>query len=62
MEPCSDHLNYKGGGTIFARRKQWAAKNFPRGLFYDSKSKGGPVLMHSKANLRCFTTINRPHC
>ncbi|KAF8991300.1 phospholipase D nuclease [Cyathus striatus] len=38
----------RGGGTIFCRRKQWAAKNFPRDLFYDSKSKGGPVLMHSK--------------
>ncbi|KAJ3502585.1 hypothetical protein NLJ89_g8817 [Agrocybe chaxingu] len=38
----------QGGGTIFCRRKQWAAKNFPRSHFYDSKSKGGPVLMHSK--------------
>ena len=38
----------QGGGTIFCRRKQWAAKNFPRDRFYDSKSKGGPVLMHSK--------------
>ncbi|KAF9480645.1 phospholipase D/nuclease [Pholiota conissans] len=38
----------KGGGTIFCRRKQWAVKNFPRTHFYDSKSKGGPVLMHSK--------------
>ncbi|KAF9529923.1 tyrosyl-DNA phosphodiesterase-domain-containing protein [Crepidotus variabilis] len=37
-----------GGGTIFCRRKQWTAKNFPRSHFYDSKSKGGPVLMHSK--------------
>ncbi|KAG6828194.1 hypothetical protein H0H92_008813 [Tricholoma furcatifolium] len=41
-------LGEKGGGTIFCRRKQWAAKNFPRSHFYDSKSKGGPVLMHSK--------------
>ncbi|KJA22168.1 hypothetical protein HYPSUDRAFT_41333 [Hypholoma sublateritium FD-334 SS-4] len=38
----------KGGGTIFCRRKQWVAKNFPRSHFYDSKSKAGPVLMHSK--------------
>ncbi|EKM76167.1 hypothetical protein AGABI1DRAFT_45345 [Agaricus bisporus var. burnettii JB137-S8] len=37
-----------GGGTIFCRRKQWAAKNFPRDKFYVSKSKAGPVLMHSK--------------
>ena len=39
---------FQGGGTIFCRRKQWSAKNFPRGQFYDSKSKGGQVLMHSK--------------
>ncbi|KAF6750434.1 tyrosyl-DNA phosphodiesterase-domain-containing protein [Ephemerocybe angulata] len=37
-----------GGGTIFCRRKQWSAKNFPRENFYDSKSKAGPALMHSK--------------
>ncbi|KAJ3548645.1 hypothetical protein NMY22_g1191 [Coprinellus aureogranulatus] len=37
-----------GGGTIFCRRKQWMAKNYPREKFYDSKSKAGPVLMHSK--------------
>lgn len=44
----------KGGGTIFCRRSQWVVKNFPRGQFYDSKSKGGPVLMHSKvAQLQC---------
>ncbi|TEB20188.1 phospholipase D/nuclease [Coprinellus micaceus] len=38
----------RGGGTIFCRRKQWSAKNFPRESFHDSKSKAGPVLMHSK--------------
>ncbi|RDB17512.1 Tyrosyl-DNA phosphodiesterase 1 [Hypsizygus marmoreus] len=41
-------LGEQGGGTIFCRRKQWASKNFPRDHFYDSKSKAGPVLMHSK--------------
>ncbi|KDR78204.1 hypothetical protein GALMADRAFT_245252 [Galerina marginata CBS 339.88] len=41
-------LGEQGGGTIFCRRKQWNAKSFPRRHFYDSKSKGGPVLMHSK--------------
>jgi len=41
-------LGEQGGGTIFCRRKQWAAKKFPRSHFYDSKSKAGPVLMHSK--------------
>ncbi|KAL1690371.1 hypothetical protein GGG16DRAFT_92394 [Schizophyllum commune] len=37
-----------GGGTIFCRRATWEAKNFPRQLFHDSKSTGGPVLMHTK--------------
>ncbi|KAF8900465.1 tyrosyl-DNA phosphodiesterase-domain-containing protein [Gymnopilus junonius] len=37
-----------GGGTIFCRRRQWSSKNFPKDIFYDSRSKGGPVLMHSK--------------
>ncbi|PFH50374.1 hypothetical protein AMATHDRAFT_145281 [Amanita thiersii Skay4041] len=41
-------LGEPGGGTIFCRRRQWAAKNFPREKFHDSKSKGGPVLMHAK--------------
>ncbi|KAF8810438.1 phospholipase D/nuclease [Phlegmacium glaucopus] len=37
-----------GGASINCRRRQWNARNFPRGHFFDSKSKGGPVLMHSK--------------
>lgn len=37
-----------GGGTIFCRRRQWSAKNFPRDKFFNSISKGGPALMHSK--------------
>jgi len=41
-------LGEMGGGTIFCRRRQWAAKNFPRDKFHESKSKAGPVLMHSK--------------
>ncbi|PPQ68438.1 hypothetical protein CVT25_007831 [Psilocybe cyanescens] len=41
-------MGEQGGGTIFCRRKQWSSKNFPKGHFYDSKSKAGPVLMHSK--------------
>ncbi|KAF9461346.1 tyrosyl-DNA phosphodiesterase-domain-containing protein [Collybia nuda] len=47
-------LGEEGGGTIFCRRKQWVAKNFPRDHFYDSKSKGGPVLMHSKMILATY--------
>ena len=52
---------FQGGGTLFCRRKQWSAKNFPRGQFYDSKSKGGQVLMHSKvgsAHKCCGTPFN----
>ncbi|KAH6912166.1 hypothetical protein BKA70DRAFT_1145523 [Coprinopsis sp. MPI-PUGE-AT-0042] len=41
-------LGELGGGTMFCRRNQWQGKNFPRSLFHDSRSKGGPVLMHSK--------------
>ncbi|GLB44401.1 putative tyrosyl-DNA phosphodiesterase [Lyophyllum shimeji] len=41
-------LGEQGGGTLFCRRRQWAAKNFPRDRFHDSRSRGGPVLMHSK--------------
>ncbi|KAM6493152.1 Tyrosyl-DNA phosphodiesterase domain containing protein [Amanita muscaria] len=41
-------LGELGGGTIFCKRRQWAAKNFPRDKFYESRSKAGPVLMHSK--------------
>ncbi|TRM65778.1 tyrosyl-DNA phosphodiesterase-domain-containing protein [Schizophyllum amplum] len=40
-----------GGGTIFCRRATWEAKNFPRSLFFDSRSTGGPVLMHTKMML-----------
>ncbi|KAE9399899.1 phospholipase D/nuclease [Gymnopus androsaceus JB14] len=38
----------RGGGTIFLRRAQWEARNFPRQLFYDSRSKAGNTLMHTK--------------
>ena len=33
---------------MFCRRAQWAAARFPRDHFYDSRSKRGRVLMHSK--------------
>ncbi|KAF8222342.1 phospholipase D/nuclease [Tricholoma matsutake] len=46
-----------GGGTIFCRRKQWAAKNFPRDRFYDSRSKAGPVLMHSKMIVATYRDV-----
>ncbi|KNZ71939.1 hypothetical protein J132_05214 [Termitomyces sp. J132] len=43
-------LGEQGGGTLFCRRRQWAATKFPRDHFHDSRSKGGPVLMHSKVS------------
>lgn len=33
---------------MFCRSKQWEARTFPKELFYDSNSKRGRVLMHSK--------------
>ncbi|THH28564.1 hypothetical protein EUX98_g5632 [Antrodiella citrinella] len=47
-------LGEPGGGTMFCRRAQWAAPKFPRELFYDSNSKRGPVLMHSKMIIGIF--------
>ena len=36
---------------MFCQRRQWTGSKFPRQLFYDSNSKRGPVLMHSKVAL-----------
>ncbi|CDO75716.1 hypothetical protein BN946_scf184493.g14 [Trametes cinnabarina] len=47
-------LGEAGGGTMFCRRKQWEATNFPRQLFHQSRSKRGRVLMHSKMILATF--------
>ncbi|KAI0350558.1 phospholipase D/nuclease [Trametes cingulata] len=47
-------LGEAGGGTMFCRRKQWEAANFPRELFHQTRSKRGPVLMHSKMILGTF--------
>ncbi|CAE6457552.1 unnamed protein product [Rhizoctonia solani] len=41
-------LGRSGGGTMFCQRKQWDASTFPKKHFYDSNSKRGKVLMHSK--------------
>ncbi len=41
-------LGVQGGGTMFCRKAQWSGKNFPRDRFYDSKSRAGKVLMHTK--------------
>ncbi|EIN05149.1 phospholipase D/nuclease, partial [Punctularia strigosozonata HHB-11173 SS5] len=50
----ASRLGEKGGGTIFCRSNQWQAEKFPRELFHDSRSKRGPVLMHSKMVLATF--------
>ncbi|KAI8996303.1 tyrosyl-DNA phosphodiesterase-domain-containing protein [Trametes punicea] len=47
-------LGEAGGGTMFCRRKQWEAANFPRELFHQTRSKRGRVLMHSKMILATF--------
>ncbi|KAI0820137.1 phospholipase D/nuclease [Trametes gibbosa] len=47
-------LGEPGGGTMFCRRKQWEATNFPRELFHQTRSKRGRVLMHSKMILATF--------
>ncbi|CAE6429711.1 unnamed protein product [Rhizoctonia solani] len=41
-------LGRNGAGTMFCQRKQWDASTFPKRHFYDSNSKRGKVLMHSK--------------
>ncbi|KAH8115094.1 phospholipase D/nuclease [Phellopilus nigrolimitatus] len=47
-------LGIPGGGTMFCRKTQWEAKNFPKDLFHDSNSKRGRVLMHSKMIIGTF--------
>jgi tyrosyl-DNA phosphodiesterase-1 len=44
----SSVLGEAGGGTMFCRKRSWEAAKFPRNLFYESRSKRGRVLMHSK--------------
>ncbi|CAE6445348.1 unnamed protein product [Rhizoctonia solani] len=41
-------LGRRGGGTMFCQRKQWDTSTFPKKHFYDSNSKRGKILMHSK--------------
>ncbi|KAL0567808.1 hypothetical protein V5O48_014189 [Marasmius crinis-equi] len=45
----------EGAGTIICKRKQWEAAKFPRHLFFDSKSRAGPTLMHTKMILATFS-------
>ncbi|KZV95003.1 phospholipase D/nuclease [Exidia glandulosa HHB12029] len=43
-----------GGGTMFCDPDMWRAPKFPRDNFYDSNSKRGRVLMHTKMILGIF--------
>ncbi|KDQ55780.1 hypothetical protein JAAARDRAFT_159157 [Jaapia argillacea MUCL 33604] len=47
-------LGEPGGGTMFCRKSQWEAAKFPRELFYDSNSKQGRILMHTKMIIATF--------
>ncbi|KAJ3481086.1 hypothetical protein NLI96_g7894 [Meripilus lineatus] len=47
-------LGEPGGGTMFCRRNQWDAAKFPRDHFFDSKSRRGSVLMHTKVILATY--------
>lgn len=46
---------------MFCRRNQWEGAKFPRGLFHQSRSKRGRVLMHSKV-CKPLAHIRHPHC
>ena len=53
-------LGEAGGGTMFCRKRSWEAAKFPRNLFYESRSRRGRVLMHSKvrgAHTHRHTTV-----
>ncbi|TDL27098.1 phospholipase D/nuclease [Rickenella mellea] len=50
----SSVLGVPGGGTMFCRKNQWEGAKFPRELFYDSNSKRGGVLMHTKMIIATF--------
>ena len=45
---------------MFCRRNQWEGAKFPRELFHQSRSKRGPVLMHSKVRLRRLRYVPTP--
>ncbi|KAG8883768.1 hypothetical protein FRB97_005942 [Tulasnella sp. 331] len=47
-------MGRQGGRSMFCREKQWNGKTFPCHLFYDSRSKRGGILMHSKMILGLF--------
>ncbi|KAI0278964.1 tyrosyl-DNA phosphodiesterase-domain-containing protein [Russula aff. rugulosa BPL654] len=50
----SSVLGEAGGGTMFCRKRSWEAAKFPRNLFYESRSRRGRVLMHSKMMIATF--------
>ena len=45
----------QGGGTIFCKKAYWELSTFPRQIFHESRSRRGPVLLHSKMAITLFT-------
>ncbi|KAJ7065456.1 tyrosyl-DNA phosphodiesterase-domain-containing protein [Mycena amicta] len=48
-----------GAGSLFCTRKKWEAKNFPRSAFYQSQSRAGSTLMHTKMIIASFSDKQR---
>ncbi|KAK7031725.1 tyrosyl-DNA phosphodiesterase-domain-containing protein [Favolaschia claudopus] len=44
----------RGVNSLFCDVKKWEAKNFPQGIMYDSKSRAGKALMHTKQIIATF--------
>ncbi|KAJ6465209.1 tyrosyl-DNA phosphodiesterase-domain-containing protein [Mycena vitilis] len=47
-----------GSDSLFCTRQKWEGGNFPTEAFHDSKSRAGPVLMHTKMIIGSFTQKN----
>ncbi|KAJ7663971.1 tyrosyl-DNA phosphodiesterase-domain-containing protein [Mycena polygramma] len=47
-----------GSDSLFCTRKKWDGGTFPTEAFHDSKSRAGPVLMHTKMIIGSFTQKN----
>ncbi|KAJ3968209.1 tyrosyl-DNA phosphodiesterase I [Lentinula raphanica] len=52
----SSQYGERGGQELFCNRSKWESPNFPRHLFYDSQSKAGRTLLHTKVLTRAKST------
>ncbi|KAK7031729.1 tyrosyl-DNA phosphodiesterase-domain-containing protein [Favolaschia claudopus] len=43
-----ESADWVGSGSLFCSSEKWKAANFPKDSFYDSKSRAGKALMHTK--------------